>query len=150
MVCSALCLFPHSSSTPGSLPSSIGYFSALKILILNDNNLWGEIPNVMNFSKLDAINLSNNRFVGALPSSLSQLPLLRVFRVNANQVVILALFWLWFVTVCSQLSRLPPNPFWPSLQEFVVRENLFAQVVFDMLFCRCCLKLFPLVFLFVL
>ena len=59
--------------------------SALKLLDLSYNNLSGSLPHIMPPS-LSVLNLSNNAFVGSLPSSWSMLQNMTELRLDNNQL----------------------------------------------------------------
>ncbi|PSS11065.1 Leucine-rich repeat receptor-like serine/threonine-protein kinase [Actinidia chinensis var. chinensis] len=71
----------------GSLPSSIGNFSSLNILLLNGNRFIGNIPSdigrLKNVLKLD---MSRNNFSGPIPPEIGNCFLLTYFDLSQNQL----------------------------------------------------------------
>ncbi|CAL5346609.1 unnamed protein product [Camellia sinensis] len=71
----------------GSLPSSIGNFSSLNILLLNGNRFTGEIPSdtgrLKNILKLD---MSRNNFSGGIPPEIGNCLLLTYLDLSQNQL----------------------------------------------------------------
>ncbi|KAL0384207.1 UNVERIFIED_CONTAM: protein disulfide-isomerase SCO2 [Sesamum radiatum] len=56
----------------GSLPQSISKLTALKDLLLGDNKLSGNIPDLSSLKSLEILHLENNQFEGLVPSSLGR------------------------------------------------------------------------------
>ncbi|KAK1432586.1 hypothetical protein QVD17_09483 [Tagetes erecta] len=95
----------------GFLPTSVGNFSGLKILLLNGNRLDGEVPpeigglksvlkldlsknnfsgkipaEISHCSSLTYLDLSRNAFTGSIPSQISQLHILNYLNVSWNHL----------------------------------------------------------------
>jgi len=79
-------------SLTGTLPSQLGFLTALTRLRLNDNQLSGSIPSELGqLILLEEFLVDHNALTGTLPSSLCQLTLvasLSSCRVDANEVVV--------------------------------------------------------------
>ncbi|GKV43440.1 hypothetical protein SLEP1_g50729 [Rubroshorea leprosula] len=68
----------------GSIPSSINKLEKLQVLLLENNELSGNIPSMNRLNKLWTLDLSNNNLFGNIPSSLcSQSPLIHL-KLNGN------------------------------------------------------------------
>ncbi|KAF3450118.1 hypothetical protein FNV43_RR06198 [Rhamnella rubrinervis] len=71
----------------GSLPSSIGNFSSLQILLLSGNRFTGQIPSeigrLRNVLKLD---FSKNNISGTIPPEIGRCPLLNYIDLSQNQL----------------------------------------------------------------
>ncbi|KAK4401649.1 Calmodulin-like protein 30 [Sesamum angolense] len=70
----------------GSLPQSISKLTALKDLLLGDNKLSGNIPDLSSLKSLETLHLENNQFEGSVPSSLGELPHLREVYLQNNKL----------------------------------------------------------------
>ena len=71
----------------GTLPSELGFLTALKKLRLSNNNLTGELPiELGNMESLEFLHLNNNAFTGQIPNELGQLSALRQLHLNNNQL----------------------------------------------------------------
>ncbi|KAK4487065.1 hypothetical protein RD792_006380 [Penstemon davidsonii] len=71
----------------GTIPNSLGKLSALRVLVLANNNLSGSIPSsVGDLRKLELLDLSNNNLFGSIPSSLGDLRELEELDLSNNQL----------------------------------------------------------------
>lgn len=76
-----------SQNLSGTLSSSIGNLTNLKIILLQNNNLTGPIPTELGrLLKLQTLDLSNNLFSGGVPPSLGLLKSLQYIRLNNNSL----------------------------------------------------------------
>lgn len=75
-----------SNSFTGSLPSLLMQMRSLEYLSLSFNSFIGTIPPFADFPFLEDIDLSENRFVGRIPSQFGLLPSINIIRVNSNQL----------------------------------------------------------------
>ncbi|CAJ1930821.1 unnamed protein product [Cylindrotheca closterium] len=70
----------------GSIPTSIGYLTKLRLLFMPNNSMEGGLPSeIGNLSLLQQINLSNSRLQGNLPSEVGLLTSLVTFDVSGNE-----------------------------------------------------------------
>mmetsp|Transcript_22703 Transcript_22703/g.49197 ORF Transcript_22703/g.49197 Transcript_22703/m.49197 type:complete len:958 (-) Transcript_22703:106-2979(-) len=83
-------LHAYGNKISGSIPIQIGFlgfFSELKVLYLDGNEITGTIPpSVSNLREIVDIYLHHNKLEGTLPDSLSKLPYLRNLRLNDNNL----------------------------------------------------------------
>ena len=71
----------------GNIPNSIGSLSAIELLALNDNELAGNIPSTIgNLSKLNLLILQYNQLSGSIPASIGNLQNLFVLSLNGNKL----------------------------------------------------------------
>lgn len=71
----------------GSLPTSIGNFSGLKILLLSENRFTGQIPSeIGKLSSILKMDLSRNNFSGNIPSHLGKCLSLTYLDLSQNQL----------------------------------------------------------------
>ncbi|KAG5569497.1 hypothetical protein H5410_059263 [Solanum commersonii] len=69
----------------GELPDSIGTFSSLNILNLQQCQFSGSIPDsIGNLTQITELDLSNNHFTGHIPSTISKLKHLTTFHLSDN------------------------------------------------------------------
>ncbi|CAL8152134.1 unnamed protein product [Prunus armeniaca] len=80
--------FISNNQFTGEIPPTICSLSSLQILDLSNNNLSGKIRQCIgNFSQsLSVLNLRNNKFHGAIPSTFSKGNVLRNLDLNGNQL----------------------------------------------------------------
>ncbi|WP_025668169.1 hypothetical protein, partial [Aquimarina megaterium] len=77
-------LFLHSNNLEGNIPSELGMLSNLIDLLLFSNQLTGVIPPELgNLSKLRDLNLSRNKLSGSIPSEFGQFSN-TLFRINIS------------------------------------------------------------------
>ncbi|WP_106794878.1 immunoglobulin domain-containing protein, partial [Aquimarina sp. Aq78] len=77
-------LFLHSNNLEGNIPSELGMLSNLIDLLLFSNQLTGVIPPELgNLSKLRDLNLSRNKLSGSIPSEFGQFSS-TLFRINIS------------------------------------------------------------------
>ncbi|KAF3435149.1 hypothetical protein FNV43_RR22236 [Rhamnella rubrinervis] len=75
------------NSFNGSIPLSIGNLNQLEALVISNNHLTGEIPNIWaNMSSLEILDLSNNRLSGTIPRSIGSLTRLHYFILSNNSL----------------------------------------------------------------
>ncbi|KAJ4780926.1 Leucine-rich receptor-like protein kinase family protein [Rhynchospora pubera] len=71
----------------GSLPITIGNFSALQILLINGNQFTGEIPYQLGFLKhVLKIDMSQNNFTGSIPAEIGNCASLTYLDVSQNSL----------------------------------------------------------------
>lgn len=71
----------------GSIPASIGTFTALTYLDVSANALTGTIPaEIGNLTKIDELLLYENKFTGAIPPQLGNLTAMTFLSVESNQL----------------------------------------------------------------
>ena len=76
-----------SSGMNGTLPSSLGNLTELKVLSLGRNQLTGTIPSSLGrLTKLEVLSLHHNRLTGSIPSSLGRLTNLEKLLLNHNRL----------------------------------------------------------------
>lgn len=77
----------QSNRLAGSLPASLGNFSALTYLQLNSNQLTGSISSTLgNLTNLDTLSISANVLSGGIPSSFSNLLNLTFLNLGSNNL----------------------------------------------------------------
>ena len=78
----------YANKLAGSIPSSIGNITNLKILGLGNNNtITGNIPvEISNLTNLTVLDLFNNQLTGTIPSQLGNLTNLIQLRIGQNQL----------------------------------------------------------------
>ncbi|MEL6810938.1 MAG: Two component regulator three Y domain protein [Bacteroidota bacterium] len=121
----------------GSLPSSIGEFSELKVLELSFNKMTGEIPSTIgSLRKLEVLALNGNNLSGGIPAAMGSLSNLTQLHLSSNQLSgelpseINALNRLEVFNVFdNDLSGVLPLELASSrnLREFMVAENNFEN-----------------------
>ncbi|KAJ6832276.1 putative LRR receptor-like serine/threonine-protein kinase [Iris pallida] len=68
----------------GTLPASLFNASGLKIMSLANNELSGDIPDVVSLASLKLLNLSDNALTGTMPASLTRVPNVSVVGLSNN------------------------------------------------------------------
>ncbi|OEL36793.1 LRR receptor-like serine/threonine-protein kinase GSO1 [Dichanthelium oligosanthes] len=77
-------LFLSNNSFHGPLPEFLN-FTSMEYLVLNNNNISGEIPtSICSISLLAFVDVSNNRFSGSLPNCISQISNLHSLNLRGN------------------------------------------------------------------
>ncbi|KAF3435148.1 hypothetical protein FNV43_RR22235 [Rhamnella rubrinervis] len=75
------------NSFNGSIPLSVGNLNQLEALVISNNHLTGEIPNIWaNMSSLKILDMSNSRFSGTFPTSMGSLTRLHYFILSNNSL----------------------------------------------------------------
>ncbi|KAL0377170.1 UNVERIFIED_CONTAM: Receptor-like protein EIX2 [Sesamum calycinum] len=103
-----------SNNLTGTIPSSIGKCSYLKVVDLGNNNLSGEIPNsIGQLNQLQSLHVKNNLIAGNLPLSLKNLSSLETLDLGNNKLE----------------GALPPwlGESLTSLRILSLRSNLFSR-----------------------
>ncbi|GLJ07393.1 hypothetical protein SUGI_0066010 [Cryptomeria japonica] len=70
----------------GNIPPSIANLTALKQLLLGNNNFTGSIPDLSTLMKLTTLQVQNNQLTGDIPSSLEKLPMLNELFLQNNKL----------------------------------------------------------------
>ncbi|XP_059071854.1 putative leucine-rich repeat receptor-like serine/threonine-protein kinase At2g14440 [Cryptomeria japonica] len=70
----------------GNIPPSIANLTALKQLLLGNNNFSGFIPDLSTLMNLTSLQLQNNQLTGDIPSSLEKLPMLNELFLQNNKL----------------------------------------------------------------
>lgn len=74
-------------SLDGSIPTTIGYLTKLRLLFIPNNSMEGALPSeIGNLSLLQQINLSYSQIQGSLPSEIGRLTSLVTFDVSGNDL----------------------------------------------------------------
>ncbi|KAF0917835.1 hypothetical protein E2562_021500 [Oryza meyeriana var. granulata] len=73
----------------GSIPNSIGNLSSLQIFRAFENQITGNIPNMLmtNQSNMMFMDLRNNRFTGEIPVSITEMKSLKMIDFSSNELV---------------------------------------------------------------
>jgi hypothetical protein len=79
-------IYVHHNALSGPLDPDIAKVHALKYLFLGENDFTGPIPALAGLGELVTLRLEHNRFSGALPASLGELPKLQVLRLDHNRL----------------------------------------------------------------
>ena len=71
---------------PGTIPNSLGQFTNLELLYLNENQLSGNIPQKLfqQMKDLSGLFLFGNNFSGQIPVTISDLPSLDVLFISGK------------------------------------------------------------------
>ncbi|GMH28638.1 hypothetical protein Nepgr_030481 [Nepenthes gracilis] len=78
-------LDPRSNKLHGTLPSNFGKCCSLRTLVLNGNQLGGQLsPSLLNCQGLEVHDVGNNNFNGTFPYWLGSLPELQVLILHSN------------------------------------------------------------------
>ncbi|CAN1771769.1 Receptor-like protein 7 [Linum perenne] len=76
-----------SNNFEGSIPETLGKFSALYVLNFSNNAFTGQIPTVLgNLSQLESLDLSNNELSGQIPQELARLTFLSALNLSNNHL----------------------------------------------------------------
>ncbi|HUP48053.1 MAG TPA: fibronectin type III domain-containing protein [Thermoanaerobaculia bacterium] len=76
----------YDNNLNGTLPSSIGAFPSLQVLLLFDNFLTGPLPDTIGqLSNLEVLILDRNEFTGPIPPAIGQLTKLKLFNLDGNR-----------------------------------------------------------------
>ncbi|GLJ20457.1 hypothetical protein SUGI_0372170 [Cryptomeria japonica] len=70
----------------GVIPTNIGDLTALIQLLLGNNNLSGQIPDLSSLKNLTILQLQNNQLTGEIPRSLEKLQMLRQLFLQGNKL----------------------------------------------------------------
>jgi hypothetical protein len=68
----------------GELPSYLKDLSELETLSLENNKLYGILPDIFDLHKLKKLNISKNMFIGEIPNSFNNLNALEIVNLNNN------------------------------------------------------------------
>ncbi|GLJ07385.1 hypothetical protein SUGI_0065760 [Cryptomeria japonica] len=69
-----------------NIPPSIANLTALKQLLLGNNNFTGSIPDLSTLMKLTTLQVQNNQLTGDIPTSLEKLPMLNELFLQNNKL----------------------------------------------------------------